>query len=628
MLRNIADRSARVFRRNSRHGTTGDAGTSSETTRRPRRPRQYLAWPTRVIDQLIDTSSILEKVLLGLLIITLIASSGVLVWRVNQALTITNPSQGGSLVEGVVGSPQFINPLLASSDADHDLVSLVYSGLIKQMPDGRLVYDLAQDIDISDDKTTYTVTLKPDVTFHDGTPVTARDVAYTVRQAQNPQLRSPVRGDWTGVTVEIVDRQTVRFQLDEPYAPFIQNLTLGIMPAHIWKSLDASQVPSSPHNHFSPIGSGPYKVESTSRQEGTGLATYTLTPFSDYTLGEPYIDTLTIRSFADSEAMTEALADGRIDSAGGIDPGVAPSIADKNTVIKTAHLPRVFAIFFNQNNHDAFTDEVVREALTLATDKQAIIEQVLNGYATETNSPIPAGLGPKASSSPGRFQHAPDTASTSREKARQMLAQAGWEQTGTSTVRRQDGTKLSLSLATADTPELVTTAHMISDMWSEVGVEVNVEVYASGNLNQEVIRPRDYEALLFGEIVGRNRDYYPFWHSSQQNDPGLNVAQYANIEVDELLEEARRTVDPQELRSIQRRFAGLVAADNPAVFLYTPQFVYMTPKRVQNATIGPVTTQPQRFNTVHDWFIDTAWQWSMFKGYQPTRETRSVLQNN
>jgi len=242
------------------------------------------------------------------------------------------------------------------------------------------------------------------------------------------------------------------------------------------------------------------------------------------------------------------------------------------------------------------------------------------------HSPLPAGLVAGTTSSPAQYDYTPETAaaSSSRAQARAILAEAGWE-TDDKGMRTNGERTLSFSIATADTPELVTTAHMLRDAWKRIGVDVDVDVYSSGNLNQQVIRPRQYEALLFGEIIGRGRDFYPFWHSSQQNDPGLNVAQYANIEVDQILEQTRTTHDPDKLRDLYHEFAGIVARDNAAVFLYTPQYIYATPEQLRAVSVGPVTTPPQRFNTVHNWYVDTHWTWRGFQSTPSRTSPQSVF---
>ena len=153
--------------------------------------------------------------------ILLCVSSAGLLYTLKQSLVVRVPSQGGSLSEGVIGSPRFINPVLAISDADRDLTALAYSGLLRATPGGGYEPDLAEGYAVSDDNKTYTFTLRENITFHDGTPVTSQDVAYTVQKAQDPALKSPLRANWDGIRVETPDARTVRFVMRAAYAPFI-----------------------------------------------------------------------------------------------------------------------------------------------------------------------------------------------------------------------------------------------------------------------------------------------------------------------------------------------------------------------------------------------------------------------
>ncbi len=152
--------------------------------------------------------------LAGLLLI----SSTALLYLLNERLLVTLPAYGGTMSEGIVGSPRFINPILAITDADHDLSALIYSGLLRATPDGRYTPDLAQDFSISDDGRTYSVTLRTNAVFHDGTTVTADDILFTVQKVQDSTVKSPLRASWDGILVKKTGVHTVQFILQQPYA--------------------------------------------------------------------------------------------------------------------------------------------------------------------------------------------------------------------------------------------------------------------------------------------------------------------------------------------------------------------------------------------------------------------------
>src|SRR3989338_3712877 len=174
----------------------------------------------RLLEEMLNAFSASERAWLYGCSIVMGVSAFVLLGVLNANVTTTIPSAGGSLTEGVVGTTRFINPLLAQSDPDRDLTKLVYSGLMRATPNNHFIKDLAADVSISEDGTTYTFILRDDAMFHDGTLVSADDVVFTIMMAQNPDVKSQRRADWEGVAAETVDVKTVRITLPHPYAPF------------------------------------------------------------------------------------------------------------------------------------------------------------------------------------------------------------------------------------------------------------------------------------------------------------------------------------------------------------------------------------------------------------------------
>jgi peptide/nickel transport system substrate-binding protein len=171
---------------------------------------------------------------------------------------------------------------------------------------------------------------------------------------------------------------------------------------------------------------------------------------------------------------------------------------------------------------------------------------------------------------------------------------------------------LQFSLATPDAPELVQTAKMVQAMWKEIGADVEVKIFETGELNQNVIRPRRYDALLFGEIIGRDLDVYAFWHSSQRIDPGLNITGYVNLKVDKILETARTLPNLDDQIAQYQKFETEVKADIPAIFLYSPQFMYVLPNKIQGLQLGSVTVSAERFANIYEWYIETDSVWKIF----------------
>ena len=333
-------------------------------------------------------------------------------------------------------------------------------------------------------------------------------------------------------------------------------------------------------------------------------------PFDDYTLGAPYIAKLTFRFYPNEKELLSALLRGEIESASSLSPEAAGELSEEDLRIERTALPRVFAVFFNQNQAPIFAEKDVRTALTLATDKDALVDSVLGGYGVPIDGPVP----PLVLSDEDKSL-ATTTEARLAEAAR-LLDRAKWKLNETTGIREKTRGKevemLSFTLATSDVPVLKKSAQLVAEMWKRVGADVKVSVYESGDLNQNIIRPRKFEALLFGEIIGRELDLFAFWHSSQRNDPGLNIAMYTNTKVNQLLDEARKVNDPKIRLEDYRKAVAAIKADAPAVFLYSPEFIYVLPEEIRGFELRRITTQSDRFLGITGWYTDTEKIWSVF----------------
>jgi len=551
-----------------------------------------------------------EKIIFLLLASIFFASAFGMLFKVSPLFMVEIPKRGGHITEGVIGAPRFINPLLAISDADRDLTQLIYSGLLRARADGGLVPDLAETFSVSDDGLVYTFTLKEGVTWHDGNPITSDDVLFTIARVKESSLKSPKRASWEGVTVTERDEYTIEFTLEQPYSPFLENATLGILPKHIWEDVSSEQFGFSTFN-IEPVGSGPYKMK-TIKRDSSGIPTYyDLTSFKDSALQEVYINKITIRFYANEEELLKALNRGEIESVNAIAPERARVFGEKGYRIIKYTLPRIFGVFFNQNQNTIFTDEAVREALNVAVDGENIVDEVLYGYGTTLYGPLPPGSLGFTKQKREEFVDSP------KERAEEILETAGWKKDEESGIRQKKTKKetqeLTFSLSTSDAQDLKRTAEILKVLWEELGAEVEVKIFKSGDLNQNVIRPRTYDALFFGEIIGRESDPFAFWHSSQRNDPGLNIALYTNITTDKLLEEGREISDTEKRTKIYQQFQDEVIKDMPFVPVYSPDFIYIIPDTIKGIEVGTITVPSERFLDVHNWHIETARVWKVFK---------------
>lgn len=547
-----------------------------------------------------------EKV--ALLILFLLLFIGILGTWVNlqKRFAMAIPVEGGMLREGVIGTPYLVNPILASTDADRDLTTLIYAGLMKSDGLGGLEKELADDYLVSEDGLSYTFTLKDNLIWHDEKPLTSDDVAFTVNAAKNPAVKSPVRANWEGVEIEIIDPKTLRFLLKKPYAPFLENTTIGIIPKHLWKNASPEQLSLSEFNR-QPIGAGPYEINSVKRNSSGIITAYGLKSFKAYALGKPLIPKIEMLFYNSEPEMLASYEIGGLDSLGSLSAVNASKIRGSESSLKTLILPRIFGIFFNQNKSEATRDQKVRLALDMATDKENLVKNVLNGFGVALSGPLPPGIIDIDEERETSFDP---------EGAKNILDENGWKLNEESGIREKNAKgkttiELSVDISTANTPELVKTAELVKNMWREIGVKMEVRLFEIGDLNQSVIRPRDYQGLLFGQVVGRDPDPFAFWHSSQRNDPGLNIALYANKTVDNILETARITNDADGRKNKYADFEKEVAKDAPATFLYSPYYLYVVPKNLKGFDTGMITVPAERFANVNKWHLYTAMVWKI-----------------
>lgn len=511
------------------------------------------------------------------------------------------PAYGGEYIEGMAGQPIYINPILApSNDVDSDITQIVYNGLLKFDREGKLVPDLAESYDISDDKTEYTFHLRKGVAWHDGQELTANDVLYTVNLISDPAYKSPLRANWQGIETNSVDDYTISFKIKTPYAGFLNNMTFGIMPKHIWESVE----PDNFHLidlKLEPIGTGPYKYSSYQKDSKGNIISYKLIANPNYFEGKPFISKITFNFYVDEESALNAYNRKEIMGISSLSSQKIDSIKNqKSSTIHKFHVPRYLSVFINQTKSVALANDEVRESLAYATDRKEIIEKVLNGNGEPVYFPIlPGMIG---------FNQDLEHKEFNLDKANELLEKNKWVR-GEDGYRSKDGVPLSINLVTTDLDQLRETAEILKSQWEKVGFKVEMGAYSISDVRQNYIRPREYEALLFGQILGADPDPYSFWHSNNKKDPGLNLSLFGDSDTDKLIDQGRTEFDTEKRASQYVEFQKKLEKESPAVFLYSPFYVYPVSKNIQGIDIKNLILPSKRFSDINHWYLKTKRIW-------------------
>lgn len=587
--------------------------------------------------------SVAEKRIIKIL--SWLAAISLIVYGVNYYYSNTKvePAVGGEYIEGIVGHPEKINPLLSQrNEVDMDLTRLVFSSLLKYDEHLILGPDLAESYTISEDKKVYIFNLRKNVKWQDGESFSANDVMLTIDYIKNQDYGSPLNSSLRGVEVAKVDDYTIQFTLTEPYAPFLDILTFGIIPEHLWGTVTASNFTSSSLNIEKPIGTGPYKIYKKVKDDQGNIRSITLTRNVDYYLKSPYIETLVFKFYTDNNSAVEALINKNVHGLSFI------STEDKSRLAKVKEInyypltmPQYTALFFNQKENSLLTSKELRRALTMAVDRQFVIEQVLHGEGKIVNGPI----------IPGFWANDPTLGGIDYniEEANKILDNLGWtkmtpaeyvalvktqaeqakKKAPTGSVAaiapvptdeeilkdvssqvfiRKNKTNqiLTVNLTTIDNPEHKNTAELVKVFWQSLGVVARLNVVASAQFQREVIGPKKYDTLIYTEVVGSDPDPYPFWHSTQIAGQGLNLALFANDQADKLIEDARKNSDLSGREKDYVAFQKILAEELPAIFLYYPVYNYVVGGDTKGIMVERINLPADRFVDICYRYLETA----------------------
>ena len=518
-----------------------------------------------------------------------------------------------------------------------------------------LVPDLAKSYTISDDKKTYTFELRDDVIWHDGEPFVSQDVVYTIQTIQNTSVGSPLQVSFRGVDVYAVGDHAVTFVLQEPFAPFLSSLTVGVLPEHIWFNVSADRMKLHGQN-LQPVGTGPYKFKRFQKDEAGNIYRFELQRNNSFYGNKPYIEEFAFQFFRTYDGDTgaiKALRSKRVDGLGFVPQDLKPKVARKHITLHTLQLPQYTALFLNAVQQPSLKDKNVRLALGHALDKERLLQEAIDGEGQLLHGPLLPGF-------PG-YSEDIEQLDYSVEKANELLDQS-WdrivpetyanvrrgqllsdyglttttiptsteegaatttailaeidttiqnEMHETQTFFRQndDGELLTIHIVTTDSEEYQRVSGIIAAAWREIGVNVIIETVDVRSISRDILRGRKYDVLLYGVILGSDPDQFPFWHSSQISYPGLNLSRYENSNVDSLLKDIRE-LDPSEEQSAKyTELQAQILKDRPAYFLYMPTYTYATTDDVHGLGIERIFHPSDRFADVANWYVKTKGVW-------------------
>ena len=452
-----------------------------------------------------------------------------------------------TITKGLVGQPRFLNPLYAElNPVDKEISKLLFRGLVSYNEQGEIVGDLAESWEISEDGKVYTLKLKPNLTWHDGEKFRADDVVFTYQLTKESDYQGPEKESFAGVNIEKIDEQTVKFTLKEPFAPFLERITLGILPKHKLFEIPAKELPKNEFN-LSPIGTGDWKFNSFELNK-------TSRKFNNLTIQQSNnLTILSFRFYDNEQDLLTAYKLGEINTFTTINLKLIKELESwQNTEISSQTLNNThFALFLNLKGKEILQSFGFRKALAFAIDKSK-----LDGKAIEGVIPISS------------WAYSPDTAKYAfdQEKSKSLLNEFEQEHK-------------TVDLKFCESPFCEELAEEVADFWKRVGVQVVSKKLTSAELT-EVINNRDFEILLLQQDLSSDPDQYALWHSSQIEPPGLNITGINNRRIDKFLTDGRKSQNQDERKSAYSEVQKEIANELPAIFLIQPKLCTISNKKL------------------------------------------------
>jgi peptide/nickel transport system substrate-binding protein len=520
--------------------------------------------------------------------------------------TSPQPAVGGSYAEALLGGVVRLNPVLDTyNQVDRDIDRLIYSGLVRFDSRGVPLPDLAENWAVSADATLYTVTLRSNAFWHDGEPVLSDDVVYTYSKFQDPDFPGPkdMQDLWQKVKIVRLDDHTVQFQLSEPFAPFLDYLSIGLLPEHLLRGVSAGDLVDHPFN-LAPVGTGPFRFDRFLMKDGN-IAGVSLAAFDSYYLTRPYLERFELFFFSTPQEMLKAYQSGDVEGLGSVDPSILGQVlADPTLNLYSARLPEIGLVFLNTKSPSKpfFAEKKVRQSLMMAINRQWIVDSVMGGQAVVASGPIlPDTWASAADLGPYPFDP---------QASADLLDSLGWELPSGATpgspeyVRTSEDNTLEFSLSYPDDAVHTAVAQDLQEAWAGIGVRVTLDAVDPETLMSDYLEPRDFDAVLTDINLSKfpDPDPYPFWHDTQA-ETGQNYGGYSDRNISIWLEQARTTPDIARRAQLYRNFLHRFYDQQPALLLYTPVWNFAINSDLQGVSVGPLFDPSDRYAGVTQWHL-------------------------
>ncbi len=520
-----------------------------------------------------------------------------------QTLFVPQPATGGVYTEGIVGGMIRLNPLLDTENtADRDLNRLIFSGLIRFDDRGLPLPDLAESWGTSLDGKTYNFSIRTDAVWHDGQPVTSQDVAFTIDLIRSGASFFPqdVVSMWQAIQVNTLNDKTIQFVLPEPFAPFLDYLTFGVLPSHLLANIAPADLPNADFN-LRPIGSGPYKFDSLIVENGQ-IAGVVLTLAERYYGKKPFIEQIVFRYYPDSASAFSAYRQGEVLAISHITNDVLPqALAEPNLSLYSSRLPQLSMVMLNLKDPEApfLQESAVRRAMLLGLNRQYIINTLLQGQGIVADGPIFPGTWAYYENIE-HLDYDPDAAIELLKKAGYNIPASGGQ------VRAKDETFLRFTLLHPDTPYHTALSEQIRADWAKIGIEVTLQALPYADLVNNRLAARNYQAALVEINLTRtpDPDPYPFWHQAEATG-GQNYSQWENRAASEYLEQARINPNIADRTRLYRNFQVLFAKELPSLPLFYPIYTFGVDAQVLGVQVPPLFDTSDRFAEISQWYLVT-----------------------